>query len=150
MQQPEICARCGERLAEDGQMCFRRHCNYKIYVSNSEDEASSDEYEPKQSSNQNDSYDDIGDSGSDGFNPFRRNKRESKREDDDDENADSDSSSDVDLDSDGGSNDGIDLDGCLNLDGLGNGCVWSVLKFFFKILTFPFRVIFWIISLFDD
>ena len=134
MQQPNNCERCGDRLSPNGIMCYQKHCSYKKYTT---EEGDSDDAETN--------WDDSGDISNDNSFSVRKNsnkdqleKTEEEQENDNNDNDSSDNS------------DGSDKGGCLDLDGLGDGCIGGFLKFIWKVISFPFRVILWIGRLFDD
>lgn len=143
--QPDFCNRCGDRLDPNGLSCYQKHCNYKKYSDEEDDDDDYDEYDYSLEINNQE----TGSTDNSYWREkiFNRDKKEKENE----ESEKSDDSSDGN-DSDAGSSsssDGSDNGGCLDFDGLGDGCIGGFLKLIWKIITFPIRVIMWIAEIFD-
>ncbi|MGB0862872.1 MAG: hypothetical protein ACPG19_05750 [Saprospiraceae bacterium] len=136
--QPDFCNRCGDRLDPNGISCYQKHCNYKKYSEDNSDDSDYDDGYELEINNQ-----DFGSTD----NSFLRKKLFNR--DKEVESTESDDNDDSDSDGGNSSSHGSDKGGCLDLDGLGDGCIGGFLKVIWKVITFPIRVILWIAEIFD-
>jgi hypothetical protein len=146
--QPDFCNRCGDRLDPNGIPCYQKHCNYKKYSDDAD--ADDDNYDDDDGFSLEINNQDTGSTDNSYWRKkiFNRDKEvESTESDDSSDGNDSDSTDSGDSDS--SSSGGSDNGGCLDFDGLGDGCIGGFLKIIWKIISFPFRVILWIGEIFD-
>lgn len=125
--QPPTCERCGAKLFPNGTPCTQIDCNYlKADEGDGDDAYGEDPY---------------GENGGPLNWWFRKSNRSNKVNDEKEQDQDQIQDSE-DSQNDSGSNNEEDGGG-------GDGCLVGFLKLIWKVISFPFRVVFWILSIFD-
>lgn len=124
-QQPIQCERCGAKLQIDGVPCYQRNCDY--YKAD-ETPSDGDVMRHRRTKKEKVSQQNI---------DYSEKEQKAKVENKSDLN---DLDLDVYVDTDG--------DGIVDTE-VSQGCLWGILKVIWKILSFPFKLILRIISIFD-